>query len=348
MPLDTETGIWESDYVPPAARELPAIRSYLCDLMRDPQMLTFHAGMIATGRFALRPARDPVAAAGILLAGERERLAKATLYWVSPQMTQVARAAAGTLPEDLRIDETHQPADHGLIVFGEPIGSYIGDQFGDRRINITAMTWGPTCYPTENDPATWVTFYSNRDEDYIRHVLSRMVGRTPRRGDLDAAVRGTPEWMWDNESVVTRGHTIGELNVVHERTTTPQDQSLVPWLKVLYSSWLLMTQPGITQVSQQRSSRQQQRHDQRHGIRRSDVHLVHIHQRHRDSARASTQPSDTAEREYSVRWMVRGHWRNQAHGPDRALRRPVWINPYVKGPAGKPIKTGTIVHVWDR
>jgi hypothetical protein len=34
------------------------------------------------------------------------------------------------------------------------------------------------------------------------------------------------------------------------------------------------------------------------------------------------------------RFVVRGHWRNQAHGPDRSLRRRQWIQPYYKGPEG--------------
>lgn len=33
-----------------------------------------------------------------------------------------------------------------------------------------------------------------------------------------------------------------------------------------------------------------------------------------------------------VRFIVRGHWRNQAHGPNRAERRLIWIKPYYKGP----------------
>jgi hypothetical protein len=41
--------------------------------------------------------------------------------------------------------------------------------------------------------------------------------------------------------------------------------------------------------------------------------------------------------EWSRRWMVRGHWRLQPYGPERALRRPVWIDPYVKGPEDKPL-----------
>lgn len=35
-----------------------------------------------------------------------------------------------------------------------------------------------------------------------------------------------------------------------------------------------------------------------------------------------------------ARFTVRGHWRHQAHGPGRALRRRQWIAPFWKGPAG--------------
>jgi hypothetical protein len=34
----------------------------------------------------------------------------------------------------------------------------------------------------------------------------------------------------------------------------------------------------------------------------------------------------------SVRFLVRGHWRNQAHGKGRSLRRFQWIQPFWKGP----------------
>lgn len=34
----------------------------------------------------------------------------------------------------------------------------------------------------------------------------------------------------------------------------------------------------------------------------------------------------------SVRFMVRGHWRNQAHGPEHGQRRLQWIEPFWKGP----------------
>ena len=34
----------------------------------------------------------------------------------------------------------------------------------------------------------------------------------------------------------------------------------------------------------------------------------------------------------NVRFLVRGHWRHQAHGPARSLRRLLWIRPFYKGP----------------
>lgn len=34
----------------------------------------------------------------------------------------------------------------------------------------------------------------------------------------------------------------------------------------------------------------------------------------------------------SVRFMVRGHWRNQAHGTGNAERKLIWIRPFYKGP----------------
>ena len=42
--------------------------------------------------------------------------------------------------------------------------------------------------------------------------------------------------------------------------------------------------------------------------------------------RRSTSPS--------VQFLVRGHWRNQAHGIARALRTLRWIEPFWKGPDG--------------
>lgn len=41
--------------------------------------------------------------------------------------------------------------------------------------------------------------------------------------------------------------------------------------------------------------------------------------------------------EHDHRWEVRGHFRNQPHGPGRELRKTIWIDDQVRGPEDKPI-----------
>ena len=41
----------------------------------------------------------------------------------------------------------------------------------------------------------------------------------------------------------------------------------------------------------------------------------------------------TSDRQFSRRWWVGGHWRQQAGGPQpNSQRRPTWVAPYIKGP----------------
>ncbi|MBQ0906768.1 hypothetical protein [Micromonospora sp. U21] len=50
-------------------------------------------------------------------------------------------------------------------------------------------------------------------------------------------------------------------------------------------------------------------------------------------------------RSQASRFWVSGHWRNQAHGPGRSLRRPVYIHPFLRGPDDAPIKLSTTVRM---
>lgn len=47
---------------------------------------------------------------------------------------------------------------------------------------------------------------------------------------------------------------------------------------------------------------------------------------------------ESRQRDWSVQWFVRGHWRNQWY-PSLGTHQPKWIAPYVKGPEDKPVKT---------
>jgi hypothetical protein len=54
------------------------------------------------------------------------------------------------------------------------------------------------------------------------------------------------------------------------------------------------------------------------------------------------------EGNYSHRWIVGGHWRNQWYATE-SIHRQIWISPYVKGPEDRPlIVRPRRVFQWER
>jgi hypothetical protein len=51
--------------------------------------------------------------------------------------------------------------------------------------------------------------------------------------------------------------------------------------------------------------------------------------------------SGVSDRVYTARWLVRGHWRNQACGPARSERKHIFIEPHWKGPESGPTRVKT-------
>lgn len=62
-------------------------------------------------------------------------------------------------------------------------------------------------------------------------------------------------------------------------------------------------------------------------------HEVKLSKEMRDAAAGlSLGGAERAAWKLRVQFVVRGHWRNQVHGPGRSLRRRQWIEPFFKGP----------------
>lgn len=61
----------------------------------------------------------------------------------------------------------------------------------------------------------------------------------------------------------------------------------------------------------------------------------------------TTISDDSGLVEWSHRWIVSGHWRNQWY-PATDQHRPRWIAPYEKGPEGKPLVLKDRVYRWVR
>lgn len=60
--------------------------------------------------------------------------------------------------------------------------------------------------------------------------------------------------------------------------------------------------------------------------------------------REMVRTEGTSGYKLTYRTLVRGHWRNQAHGPQRSLRTRKWIQPHVRG---ADLPTKTVGHTYD-
>jgi hypothetical protein len=57
----------------------------------------------------------------------------------------------------------------------------------------------------------------------------------------------------------------------------------------------------------------------------------------RTAERQQEHRQDGEPVEWSCRWIVRGHWREQWF-PKLRKNQPIWITPHVKGPDDKPLR----------
>lgn len=115
---------------------------------------------------------------------------------------------------------------------------------------------------------------------------------------------------------------------------------------ILLATWLLIAQKAAETVASEVGKTVRKRYA-RAKRPLPDVRIVRIRAHtQRDDATSTTTATSTG-RTYTSRVWVTGHWRNQAYGKGRALRRPVYIHPFLRGPEDAPVKLSTTVRVLD-
>jgi hypothetical protein len=97
--------------------------------------------------------------------------------------------------------------------------------------------------------------------------------------------------------------------------------------------WMLASQKGISKPVLQKIDRSAFRRNQRENCNISPIKIINL----RKPENHDSSDSDSQEMNWSHRWIVDGHWRQQPYGQGRSQTRPVWIAPYIKGPESKPL-----------
>ena len=265
-----------------------------------------------TARVAAR--RTAVVEYAGVLSRMTERMGSAGLWWVRPDMSMLAvHAAEDRDGFDGRTD-AEPPESDGLIVWEGGLPLEMRQPLGLPAARVTAVHW------SVDDGPIRLLIYTDEPHMARLHADRRLplalIG-------YDDGIHGVD--MHDDESRV--------------------------WLRrVLAATWALSRQPFSHECDAAWNERKEGLMPRALGkaMRRrpaSPVRLLDVNTMPADDT-VGMVPRQGAEREYSCRWIVSGHYRNQPCGPGRTQRRRIWIAPYIAGPKDRPLVIKPVVHIW--
>jgi hypothetical protein len=311
-------------------RNLPRHRARLARFLGDEQFPAFgndHLVVVLPGPDADRPdelvvqvqgaavARHSAAYSARIVAG----LEQAELYYVSQDFTDLAMSSGADLA-DMSITVEELPAPHGLVMWATPVMT--SDARHTRAVDeaqVVAASW--TTIP---GLGVWINWYVRTDQLYpgelqMREAIGLLL---PWANGIGLPFGENPAGV--DTTAVFPGHTDG-----------------LSGFRTLLATWFLILQPGVAETEIQVSrDKQLVKRAARAGLPPPEVRVVDL--------RHSRRPAPAAAgigRQVTVRFPVRGHWRRQAYGKGRALRRNMYIAPFMKGPEGAPLVSGRAVAV---
>jgi len=139
--------------------------------------------------------------------------------------------------------------------------------------------------------------------------------RSPRSSHLPCS--GMISWPWESG---------------WDRPWSPTEE-VTDWIRKLVFSFFAFIRQECVSIQSQSASRPIRRHLPPSYIADPVIKIIQL--RRRSPATNGLEPQS---RDYSCRWLVRGHWRNQFY-PSSKSHRPRFIPAYVKGPDDKPLKS---------
>lgn len=241
-------------------------------------------------------------------------IARSTLFWVVRDMVDLATGAASSLPE--WSPAAAIPQEYGLLCWAKPPAVFDWPVPGRNerlKMPVDAMTWGIR----EGRVGVSCAFRTDR--------IAEQLGAGWTRFPL-------------------LSHAVGVWNL-EEPVSHRLDDGAVSPMSVLGTAWLLMDQSNVTTSRQIRRSTEQS--DLKTQPDADAVSIIEL-RRTRSGAASDTETAN-GNRKINKRFLVSGHWRQQACGPGRTLRKPRYINSFLKGPENAPLMDPSDrVYLWRR
>lgn len=328
------------------ATDVPRLRDQLIELICQPDGLlaAVFNNHKATGKPLMFPV-DPLTGRQFSIPRYMDQLARwhrsAELFYVTPDMSEVVRAAAKALPVyDLQSDAL--PADVGLVVWGQPATiatEHPGNDLREgQRIEIRAALWARVADIGIGQPGVLLVTWQ----------------------DSDVLIATGPGWS-ENEVLARFGRRYMGPLAYHEEYPLPYGNRPYGSTKetlaneavaAALTTWIMMGQ-RITTESTAQPNRTARRQAERAGAPPPRPVRIVTLRRAAPKQRPDTTPPEGAKaaRVYKHQWPVTGYgyWRNTWYPSAQEHRvQFVYVPTYMKGPADAPLIGGERVNVLRR
>ncbi len=278
-------------------------------------------------------------------------LRAAELYWASQEMTRVALDASEDLPEWSAA--AILPAPTGMLIWegGMPEMPLAG---------LPQQAWPTGPLGTPVPPHVPIQGVAWAQQGGYVHLITLIEShRLESASPVPIRIPDTRLWVGSSVEPLPGTDLIATRNTNEPPEALQEEDGLTGRVHALEgaatgvvmataATWILMQQPTVATPRRimprgraYRTAKHRGR-EQNEGV--SVIDLRRIEHDHDNTSEHDGEPGRT----YHHRWIVRGHWRQQAHGPGRTQRRPTWVPSYIKGPAGAPLLTSEHVHTWRR
>lgn len=243
-----------------------------------------------------------------------EGIGNADLYWVSSEMCDLVETMAPSIPDAL----PQPPVENGLVFFSKSLRGT--DAASGGEIYTTAFMWAPVettqgwCISIETYSWREVVFVYETMGEYEKEIFRQHV-------PIRLIPTGGSEWPIDQ---VTSDFT--KLSAEDDI----MQASMLEDRRLLSTFWALCSQ-RITIESRWEPDRATRRQAARKGHKIPSVRVITL----REPTTRTGVPTGK-DVEWSHRWIVGAHWRNQFY-PSDGSHRPKLIEAYQKGPEDKPL-----------
>lgn len=296
----------------------------------------------------------------------RRHVQTAYAFHVTADMCDLLTWAADGLENDDKWDRSLAPTGCGIVHFDKPI--VIGGAEDDPEAIMTChwMIWGPGEASPDGRPRTILWWIDDDKESHFRQLLKSLnnsddYDQNRMRSEIDSTMGNWSALMgWDSfpdgmalgDPVIPMEGSSDLFNSMKKRVGIEWavPEAAVPgaierlWqtndARITHALWLLLQQTVVTQdidnldrATRRRATR-----------KRIPPRVTVIKLRRSNEGREHGE----SEVEWQHRWIVRGHWRWQACGPNYSERRRIWISPFIKGPEDAPLKQSEKVYSLQR